>query len=456
MAGPLVSVELDDVQGLAFYGYLEQPFARYLLVRFESDAPRARGWLAKILPEVRHARAAQEGRPAETLQVAFTAQGLLALGLDEARELSLFPHEFGAGMHSAERARILGDVGDGAPERWEFGGPSSPLHALLMLFADTEEKVLLARARHEELLEAAGARVVHQDAGHIFPDQCEHFGFRDGISQPHVEGGPRTKKPSPELSVPPGELLLGYTNAYDDPTPTMTIRGVDVGKNGTFLVYRTIRQDVVGFWSAIYERARPARGEDADAAAARLAAKTVGRWRSGAPLVLHPEHDAASARTENHFGFAENDPAGLRCPLGAHIRRAHPRDSLPPSPAESLETSRRHRLVRRGRPYGPRAMWPVFGKKDDGVDRGLVFIALNASIRRQFEFIQQTWLNSRKFARLYEESDPILGQAGGAFTLQGSPVRRRLEGLPSFTRLRGGGYFFLPGIRALRFFAQSP
>jgi deferrochelatase/peroxidase EfeB len=154
----------------------------------------------------------------------------------------------------------------------------------------------------------------------------------------------------------------------------------------------------------------------------------------------------------NEFSFAVDDPDGQRCPLGAHIRRANPRDML------GGETQR-HRIVRRGRLYGPK----LDQASDDGQSRGLYFVALNANIRRQFEFIQQTWLNGRKFGGLFDERDPLLGKdergevgevSQRAFSVQGQFVRRRLVGLPRFVRVRGGEYFFLPGLRALNYLAE--
>jgi deferrochelatase/peroxidase EfeB len=146
------------------------------------------------------------------------------------------------------------------------------------------------------------------------------------------------------------------------------------------------------------------------------------------------------------------------------VRRSNPRDSLDPSPgsAESVAVGKRHRLLRRGRKYGSplaqaEALAAASGPEQD--ERGLHFICLNANIARQFEFVQHTWINNPRFAGLYDEPDPLVAAAGArgrTFTMPADPVRRRVTGLPSFVSVRGGAYFFLPGLRALRYLAGLP
>jgi len=189
----------------------------------------------------------------------------------------------------------------------------------------------------------------------------------------------------------------------------------------------------------------------------RLAAKLIGRWPSGAPLVKYPDADpnAGTGRLnhENDFGYSQLDSAGLACPIGAHIRRANPRDSLGPTPKAALVSANRHRLLRRGRSYGERLADPLV---DDGKKRGLYFICFNGDLERQFEFVQQTWLGSPVFGGLYGETDSIIGTqplGGGTMTIPREPVRQRVHGLSRFVTVRGGAYFFLPGVRALKYLA---
>jgi Dyp-type peroxidase family len=188
----------------------------------------------------------------------------------------------------------------------------------------------------------------------------------------------------------------------------------------------------------------------------------VGRWPSGAPLVKAPDHDDPTLAQDNDFAFAATDLYGNRCPIGAHIRRGNPRDSLDPGPGteQSITIGKHHRLMRRGREYGPPVDPTTLfddAPNDDNIDRGLHFVCLCADIARQFEFVQHTWLLSTKFGGLYADADPLLGApapGAGTFTIQADPVRHQYRGLSRFVTVRGGAYFFLPGIRATRYLAN--
>jgi deferrochelatase/peroxidase EfeB len=285
-----------------------------------------------------------------------------------------------------------------------------------------------------------------------------------------------------------GELLLGYPNEYGlytdrpllDPgrdPDAMLPRAeeqpdqADLGRNGSYLVMRQLAQDVTGFWQHLRQQA----GGD-EGLARRWAEAMVGRTMDGAPLV-------PAGRDANDFTYV-SDPEGLRCPIGAHIRRANPRTAdLPPGgpgllsrlkrtlglDAEAREldltaSTRFHRLLRRGREYGERlTLEQAFAGTPAGGESGLHFICLAANIGRQFEFVQNAWIVGTHFGGLHGEGDPLLGhrQPGP----DGEPTDRfslprsdgpdlRLGGLPHFVTVRGGAYFFLPGIRALRYLAS--
>jgi deferrochelatase/peroxidase EfeB len=177
----------------------------------------------------------------------------------------------------------------------------------------------------------------------------------------------------------------------------------------------------------------------------------VGRWPGGTSLTVSPDSDPGPGPVDNDFRYhRDGDARGLGCPVAAHVRRANPRDSLDPRPGSeaAVRVNDRHRLIRRGRQYGP---------LPDG-ELGLHFLCLNANISRQFEFVQHTWLNNPAFAGLQDSPDPIAGHhppGGGVFPVPADPVRHRLLDLPRFVRLRGGGYFFLPGVRALHHVASG-
>ena len=293
---------------------------------------------------------------------------------------------------------------------------------------------------------------------------------------------------SPANTVAPGEFILGYPNAYGQytnrpllaspkdpagllPTDPSGSGLRDLGLNGSYLVFRQLSQDVVGFWRFVNERTKTRSGADDPYARVALAAKMVGRWPSGAPLIKTPNADDPSMSDDNDFLYhADDDSFGLKCPIGAHVRRSNPRDSLEPEPGSdrSIDVGKRHRILRRGRDYGPpvaASMDPQDILQSDAVseDRGLYFICLNAHIGRQFEFIQNTWANNPKFDGLYADDDPLIGARGagrtdetGTFTVQATPVRKRVTGMPRFVQMRGGAYFFMPGIMAVRFLAALP
>ena len=472
MAAPDLNAERDDIQGVVASGYGHLPHAAYLL--FAVDEPVAAGdWLASLADAVTTARRRVERR---ALGVALTASGLAAVGLPE-RVRDGFSLEFTTGMtDDAHRRRILGDVGANAPERWLWGGPGSrAVDVLLLLFGESDGELEAFTEHH--LGEARGATLLQRLRATT--TTFDHFGFRDSISQPFIAGlgsGP------PAQTIQTGEFLLGYPNEYGqyterpliDPLEDSTVvlpndaagSGLrDLGRNGTYLVFRQLSQDVPAFWQWADKNVGDANGDSEAGSGAReqlrtaLASKLVGRWPSGAPLTLSPEADDPQLATAADFGYYREDRDGLRCPIGAHVRRAHPRDSLDPNPgtSDSIRIDKHHRLLRRGRVYGERisqaaALTAPTGGEDD--ERGLHFMCLCASIERQFEFVQYTWVNSPKFDGLYEDPDPLIAGGARTFTVQAAPVRKRYRQLPAFVQTRGGGYFFLPGLSALRYLAS--
>jgi Dyp-type peroxidase family len=486
----MLKLELDDIQGLIARGYRTLPHARFTI--FDIPGPAAgHALLSWLLPQITTAGSFAAD---SALHVAFTAAGLRRLGLPES-VIAGFSAQFTGGMTGPNRSRFLGDVGESDPGSWAWGGPQGPrVDGLVLLYAATPQ--VLDR-RHSELarhLGQAGARHVTVLDTLELGDN-EPFGFHDGISQPIIQGLPRASGAAPAGTpggrvVPAGEFVLGYPNAYgqltsrpllpaaDDPRRLLPrdpagSGAADLGRNGCYLVLRQLEQDVDAFWNYVRQAAaRPDGSADAGSAIA-LAAKMVGRWPSGAPLVKVPDRDNPQLGDDNDFGYHRTDPVGLACPLGAHIRRMNPRDSLDPQPGTdaSLAVNDGHRLLRRGRGYGPGDGMPAAAAKDSHAERlaradvaprretGLHFICLVASLIRQFEFVQHTWLNNPTFHGLYDDTDPLIGSRhprGGTFTVPAHPVPRRYRDLPQFVRTRGGAYFFLPGVSALRYLEQLP
>jgi Dyp-type peroxidase family len=483
------NLNLTEIQGIVARGYGELEAAAYLLLHV-NDANPACHWLEQLRARVTTAAE----RPGErALNVALTYAGLQALGLHE-QGLGTFPVELREGMTNAHRNRALGDHGDSAPERWLWGGPNTQaVHVLLMVFAKTD---VALRAFIQELSDEfarAGVTLIGEPLVTAFlrdpASGCakEHFGFCDALAQPFIPGMSKSdRKDREENTIEPGEFILGYANEYGLYTESPTLPAErdpesllprspasagapDIGYNGTYIVFRQLQQHVQRFWQFLDGVARDQNGESSAQERVRLASKMVGRWPSGAALVRTPEADDTRFARDNSFDYHADDAAGTKCPLGSHVRRTNPRDSLGPGPGtpKSVAINKRHRLLRRGRAYGP----PVHPSLDphnmlvpeDGIDRGLHFICVNANISRQFEFVQQTWTNNRKFAGLYEDADPIVGDHDphrkgelGTFTEQRDSVRRRVTGIPPFVTTRGGAYFFLPSMSALRYLAALP
>lgn len=447
--------DLEDIQGLVYSPWTDHAHACFVFARL-GDARASRAWLDAqrrlVTPAVRHRRK-QPGR----LQIALSATGLAALGVPP-QVIGMLPAEATAGMAARERA-----LSDSDAAAWQLGGPGDPLDVLVMIYSCDADALARLVAEQRSALVAAGARV-RPDERSWPMGRREHFGFADGLSQPYLPGMHAEPRRG-EDRIAAGEILLGYPNAYDQLPLSPIWNGFDLGRNGTFLVFRKLEQDVAGFWGWIADRARALAGGD-DATAAQLTeligAKLIGRWRNGAPLVLAPDHEDPAYATPdriNAFGYYYHDPDGMLCPLSAHIRRANPRDARGGTPSESKAVVNRHRIIRRGRSYGaPLSDEAARAGRDDGVERGLYFICLQSSIARGFEFIQQTWLTNPGFLGLHGEPDPLIGGRGGAshITIPAEPVRLRLANVPTVVTNRGGGYFLLPSLSALARLAAGP
>ncbi len=452
-------LERHDIQGFVISSYAHLPCANYLLLRI-TDPQLARNWIKNLASRITAAEKKQEGF---SLNIAFTSTGLSKLGFT-ASELSSFSRAFAEGMVSEHRSRILGDTDENEPKGWEWGGEKNSIDILLLVFAENENMLDAQVGLKIDEIESCGGlqKPLVLAAGRQF-DTKEHFGFEDGIGQPVIEGSgsefKQQERTRHSTIVRAGEFILGYENELNICVALPAAQEMpDFGRNGTYLVFRQMEQDVAKFWNYLRDITRRTDGAGDDAALEYYAAKIVGRWKSGAPLTKYPNgdpHGESEKNNENDFEYHDEDQKGFGCPIGAHIRRTNPRDSLGPDPATALDSAKRHRIIRRGRSYGSRIKNRFVA---DDVSRGLNFICLNADIERQFEFIQQTWVHNRAFAGLYDEVDPLIGKkdAGSdSFTIQNDPVRRRIQNLQDFVKIKGGAYFFMPGIRALQYLAAS-
>ncbi len=453
-----IEQELDDIQGniLRAYGF---PYARYEVLRI-ADGGGARRVLASVLDKQLVTSAATwdpNSKPGSTLNVFFSFTGLAALGLPSA-SLDSFPEEFREGM--AARAALLGDIGSNAPNTWEFGQDPARDHVFFAVYGRT-------LADRDRMLEALGAElaavgpaveVTHQLDAAMLANRREHFGYADGFGQPAIEGsgvpvfpGEGTLQPDGTWApLKAGEFVLGWEGETGHPVemPTPDV----LGRNGSYLVYRKLQQHVIAFRTFLAEQAERVFGEASPTNVERLAAKLVGRWRSGCPLSLSPDADdlalAQDWHRNNAFGYAA-DTTGVVCPYGSHIRRMNPRDGR-----SGNALVRTHRIIRRGLPYGT---WLDEQATEDGEERGVAFMAINVSIRYQFEFLQSEWINNGEFADLSKgDIDPFTGaaRAGSRFRIPSAEsAPKNIFDLPTFVTLRGGGYYFIPSIPALRFIA---
>jgi Dyp-type peroxidase family len=394
-----------------------------------------------------------------------TYRGLAALELPLATLIS-FPVEFQQGMK--QRGSILGDVGMNSPEHWDKVWREGQVHAWLGINAMTPDALASCFGQMQALLDETGGAALldYQDAGAIAINgkftTKEHFGYTDGFGNPDYLGICRDTQPGQgKLSkdgtwapLATGELLLGYADEAGE-RPVMPMPHL-LGTNGTFMVYRKLHENVGTFREFLSEWAKRY-GKGDDQAKEKLAAKFVGRWRDGTPIELSPENpNPAIVNDPNrnvNFMFG-NDLAGTRCPVGAHVRRVNPRDAF----GFDGRLVHRRRISRRGLPYGPAAppeSEPADPLALDATDRGVVLMALNASLSRQFEFVQQQWISYGNDARLGNEKDLLIAHhgAGEHFGIQGDAKANNpplfCSSLPNFVELRGGDYFFLPSITAL-------
>lgn len=436
-------LEFDDIQHIlltrapALTGHYE-------FLSFRS-AVAGRSWLSAVLERVQSAKAMQEtvAQDARWVTVAFTWNGLRALGVDE-QSLATFPEEFRQGM--VARAQVLGDTGANHPDNWVDRTNSPDLHAIAILFSRNAGERARCAAEHQKLLgEIPGVEVLSSldlEATPPFDHAHDHFGYRDRISQPVIEGSGEEPRPGGGKPLKAGEFILGYPD--EDGPPANLPQPEILSRNGSYMAYRRMQEHVATFRQFLQQHGKTAEEQEL------VAAKLMGRWRSGAPLVLAPKRDdpalGADPQRSNDFNYGEMDPHGYAVPLGSHIRRLNPRDTA--------ANMNRRSMIRRGATYGPHL---PEGAPEDGQERGVAAFVICASLVRQFEFAQNVWINDRNFHELGNERDPIIGNQDGTleYKIPNRPIRKKITGLPAFTSIRGGAYFFLPGIKALHYLAGA-
>ena len=437
------TLDLQEIQATVLRQRPAPYFGTHVLLRVD-DARAGREYLRRLLPHVDSA--ANWWSAADPwLSIGISYSGLEALGVPR-ESLQSFPEAFRDGM--AARAQLLRDEGVNDPKNWELPYGKGEIHIGLSAFANSEEewhRILdVARKQFEGF---SGVSVMNMQDFGAQPRDLNSLGYKDGIDQPAIEGSGVQPLPGQGRPIKAGEFILGYPGeggvVASMPQPDI------LGRNGTYVGFRKYQSRVGAFNRFL--RANGSTEEEQEL----LAAKLVGRWRSGAPLVLAPDVDnpalGADPQRNNDFAYAD-DPHGLKAPFGCHVRRLNPRDTS----LTRLTDVNLHRLIRRGttygRPYDPNDV----SEEADEVPRGAHFLFISAKAMATIEFLQQEWIDDGEFVGLDAERDPIIGlqNDGATFTVPREPVRHRYRGIETFNVLRGGEYFFMPSLSALKWLAE--
>ena len=523
---------MDEIQGMALPGFLkphstvvgfELPTSTQGLIDFKRALSTIVGELStarETLNDRRnHRNTKNRGIKSESSRHAVALVGIgfnypaLRLLTPDARKINSPAFKMGL----AVRSRLLGDPSnpqsEGNPANWIFGADPTRPTLLLVVAAGSRESADKRGENIIELFRSAGCALCYRENGDVRPDMPghEHFGFSDGVSQPGIRGRasgkqadfitPRYIDHTPEAwlhgypgqdLVWPGEFVLGYPASGPNPlnpgpqlpcNPRWT-------RNGSFLVFRRLRQDVALFWQTMRDGARllSRLSGFSELDDVGLASLLVGRWPSGAPRSRVQQGDneklGKNPYANNHFRFdshsaklplhrlpitagktdrfrqAKADPVGFTCPGAAHIRKLNTRDSA--SDVGGREASYRGRILRTGLPFGPPLTRDQISAAahDDAAcgNRGLLFLCLQASIEAQFEFLQTRWLNNPSRPRLPGGHDLLAGQnptLGERRIRRATIFDRNLEPVDLSISAEwiiptGGGYFFVPSIPAIK------
>jgi Dyp-type peroxidase family len=540
-AFPEPHLEVDQIQGNILPGFLKD-HEMLLFLKIE-QVTLCKAWLKELAPLIATAEEVlafnrlfkalrvRRGRDTKAIQatwvnIAFSYQALVALTAgtpNDVKRKDFNDQSFKNGM--VKQASVLGDPTDvhaeGNPNNWVVGGTQSEADIIVIVQSDDRDDLLDQVAELEQSIHDAqsGISLMRKEEGNILPGALaghEHFGFLDGVSQPGMRGfvstdatdvltprqnplNPNHGKPGQEL-LWPGEFVFGYqgqdaSKPIEEPGDVVNA-GPDWARNGSFLVFRRLRQDVGAFHTFLHKTA-----QDLGIAPELLGAKVVGRWQSGAPLLRSGETDTpalgqndcannnfqyfhadttppdtgATPGSDGHcsvtgqtFPPSPGDQKGLLCPAFAHIRKTYPRDDITSAgsgtdPEQQSKTSeaetQKHRLLRRGLPFGEPSSSTIEQPISASGERGLLFISYQTSIANQFEFASQFWANDPDFKDGGTGFDLVIGQNGGGtrertakLLLAGNqaPTLSTLTAKDEWVIPTGGGYFFSPSIIALQ------
>ncbi|KRR04803.1 peroxidase [Bradyrhizobium jicamae] len=462
MKVPHLSEQLGDIQGMIGTGYGWLYNSRFWLLTIMDDREDdARKWLKgfverKLVISAKDVQKSRENRIKQAVAIAFSYSGMTKLGFKET-EAHPFPSPFRSGMGSDLRALLLRDRY--RQWRWSDDGTDSvPVHVLIAEWSERDAKSAVSDIDEHVfgIIKIDNDPCAFKKVEGLKEERLQEiFGFRDGLAQPVIRGlrveesdglkqairdaGPLYD----DRVVAPGEFILGYRNEYDELTYCPNLEGWTgdakdaggrFGLNGSYLAVRQIEQKVEAF-----EKFQAENGED-------ICEKLMGRRKTGLPVSWKGDPKASVSDSKaDAFRFRVDDTNGFDCPKGSHIRRVNPRDSLGIDVKSSIKSTKLHRLLRRGRPY----LEKIEGQPPRN---GIFFIACNADLERQFEFIHQRWVRNPNFACLHDQDDPVVGSSTSPkkFSMPGLASGAEVS-LSAFTETLGGGYFFLPGIKALQF-----
>src|ERR1700741_2577737 len=419
------TLDLHEIQATVLRPRPAPYFGAHVLLRID-EARAGREFIRRLAPHIANATNWWNAATA-WLEIGISYAGLEALGLPRA-SLDSFPEAFRVGM--AARARQLGDDGVNDPKNWDEPYGTGQIHIGVSAFSDSEEKRRRALAIAREQYEGfSGVSVLGMQDFGAQPGDRNSLGYKDGIDQPPIEGSGADPLPGQGRPIKAGEFILGYPGEAGVPLP---MPQPDIlGRNGTYVGYRKYQSRVGAFNRFLHANGRTEEEREL------LAAKLVGRWRSGAPLTLAPDVDdpalGADPKRHNNFDYA-NDTRGRKVPFGCHIRRMNPRDTE----LTRLSDVNIHRLIRRGTTFGPPYDKNALSPADDEIPHGAYFLFISAKAMATIEFLQQEWINDGNFIGAGHEPDPIGGlqEEGATFTIPREPVRRRIAGIETFNVMR--------------------
>lgn len=472
-SGGLMSMDETNIQGNITVGF-NKDHQKLLFFQFPHNPDRVRRWLhymhqwVATADEVRrfnelfkavNSRGGERGvLKAVWTQLLVSGSGLRKLGVAE-EEVAHLDEAFAAGMR--QRRDRLGDTGQSDPSNWEEPFRDHEVDVVLIVAGDDDHELRRETDRLKRRAITHGLILFWEQEGHTLPEPLtghEHFGFKDGMSQPIIQNSGDVPAGHPR-AVPVGDFVLGHTDSSG------SVRNVPTwARDGSLAVVRRLRQDVQAFREFVESR-----GPESGLTPEALGAKLMGRWKSGTPIDKAPDADDPSiARDDvarNAFAYSD-DPEGQRTPRFAHIRKVFPRDQEPPG-----DESHRKRIMRRGIPYGyVLPSEPTQSQIER--DRGLVFVCFQSSIIDQFELIQQHWSNDPNFPVSAQQPtggyaptpgqpadgpDPIVGQHHGAgvVNLKRAGVADTSLRLADFVRTTAGEYLFAPSLASIQAWSKE-